>query len=141
MSVLPFRLASVSVREFVRELRQRGVTLDADGTKLLAQPKRLLTDADRDTIRKHKTDLLALLDDSHEHEGEERTELVTLDCGVAPWDGLGIRNLLSVAQREGFRVGVVEDGLSVSGPATPTGLWKLIREQASGLSRLLRGGD
>lgn len=140
MSVLPFRPAKVSVSEFVRELRQRGVTLTSDGTRLLAKPKRLLTDEDRNTIRKHMSDLLTLLDVSRDQKDEKRTEMVPLGCSAAPWDSPGLRNLLSVAQREGFRFGVVETGLLASAPATPTELWRLIREQATGLSRLLRDG-
>jgi hypothetical protein len=47
---------------FALELEARGVTLTAtpDGD-LLARPSRLLNDADRQTIRRLKTDLLAIV--------------------------------------------------------------------------------
>ena len=47
--------------ELINRLRVRGVRLVADGSRLKASPRSLLTDSDRATIRERKVELLALL--------------------------------------------------------------------------------
>ena len=47
--------------ELINRLRVRGVRLVADGSRLKASPRSLLTDSDRATIRERKAELLTLL--------------------------------------------------------------------------------
>ncbi len=80
--------------------QEAGVTLTADGERLLATPARLLTDELRADIRAHKPELLALLHDAHETtaalieaamracahhgDGDVAREQMRLDCLATP---------------------------------------------------------
>lgn len=132
---------TLPISELVRQFRVRGVTLEVDGSDLLVSPRSLLTDNDRVMIREHKREMLECLRESDGAWQSERLRLPDEPCDVVePWDRSGLGNLLAVARRAGFRFGGVESELSVCGQASATELWRLIREQATGLSRLLRDG-
>jgi|GEM_PF-3490146 len=105
-----------------------------------------------DLVRQHKQELIESLKLSNERirtdlnssDDGMRTEtlnLVELSGDVETWDRRGIENLLAVARWATFTFGAGGGELVVRGPESAVELWRLIREQASGLSRLLRGGD
>ena len=68
-----------------RRLHDAGVSISADGGKLLAGPATRLTDDLRDLIRAHKPALVGLLTDAH----ETTASLLVAAMRVCDWHGDG----------------------------------------------------
>ncbi len=60
----------------VHQLSDCGLTVRAEGSALIVEPRNLITDTLRQFIRKHKTELLAELLAANDHEHEQKPEPV-----------------------------------------------------------------
>ena len=143
----------MSGQELLEWLRDRGVVVRAIDGQIgcrVAQGK--VSDEVLERVRAQKEELLALLGDDVETvagrvvAGDCRLRSEHLKAGDGPrvdvelWSRRGLENLLAVARRGGFDVAGIGDGLIVHGPESASCMWRLLGEQSSELSRLLRDG-
>lgn len=132
----------MTVASILAWLSERCVSIRLNGEKIVCRVDHgRVGDDILDLVRRHKRELVEYLNPSNDGMRTERLSLFGEPCGIESWERSGLKNLLAVAGRAGFSFDVDPSELPVCGPASATGLWRLIREQASGLSRLLREGD
>jgi hypothetical protein len=68
-----------NAQTLISSLAARGIGLIPDGSTLIARPRERLTEADRERIRRHKADLLALLAAKHEQAESDRIALLDVE--------------------------------------------------------------
>lgn len=138
--------------ELLEWLRERGVFVRAVGGRIGCRVVTgCVSDEVLERVREQKAELLALLGGEAEAvagrvvSGDCRLRSEHLRAGDDPrvdvefWNRRGLENLLAVARRGGFDVAGIGDGLIVHGPESASCMWRLLHEQSSTLSRLLRG--
>lgn len=123
-------------------LNERDVSIRVDGDCLVCRVTRGKVGQDiLALVREHKRELVEFLRESESEWRSERLRLPDEPCDIVePWDRSGLENLLAVARQAGFQFEVDHRELAVRGPTAPCELWRLIREQATGFSLLLRDG-
>jgi TubC N-terminal docking domain len=88
---------TVGAQALISNLIARGITLTPNGDSLIVRPRERLTDADREAIRQHKVELLALLTRAEQIEEAGIDRL----AGGDGWQPNPAESIVAACQRYG----------------------------------------